>query len=96
MKLPLRTRKPLTGHVMLLRTRGRRSGLLREAPLGLLREDQLAVEDDLELSAGRVIDAIAKGWVKMKVGQTYPLRDAARAHADLEARKTTGSIVLLP
>ena len=51
---------------------------------------------DLELSAGRVIDAIAKGWVKMKVGHTYPLRDAAQAHADLEARKTTGSVVLIP
>src|SRR5262245_4369453 len=51
---------------------------------------------DLELSAGRVIDAIAKGWVKMKVGQTYPLKDATQAHLDLEARKTTGSTVLIP
>ena len=58
--------------------------------------DYTATRDELELSANRVIDAIAKGWVKMKVGQTYPLPDAARAHVDLEARKTTGSIVLLP
>ena len=51
---------------------------------------------DLELSAGRVIDAIAKGWVKMKVGHTYALKDAPQAHRDLEARKTTGSTVLIP
>jgi NADPH:quinone reductase-like Zn-dependent oxidoreductase len=34
--------------------------------------------------------------VKISVNQTYPLRDAARAHSDLESRKTTGSTVLLP
>lgn len=55
-----------------------------------------ATRAELELSAGRVIEAITKGWVKMKVGHTYPLREAARAHADLEARRTAGSIVLLP
>lgn len=55
-----------------------------------------ATRADLELSAGRVIDAITKGWVKMKVGQSYPLKDAAQAHRDLEARKTTGSTVLIP
>jgi NADPH2:quinone reductase len=32
----------------------------------------------------------------VQIGQTYPLKDAARAHADLEARRTTGSTVLLP
>jgi NADPH2:quinone reductase len=32
--------------------------------------------------------------VKILVNQTYPLREAARAHADLEARRTTGSTVL--
>ena len=51
---------------------------------------------DLELSAGRVIDAIAKGWIKIKVPHTYPLKEAAQAHRDLEARKTTGSVVLVP
>jgi NADPH2:quinone reductase len=55
-----------------------------------------ATRPDLELSAGRVIDAITKGWVKMKVGQSYPLKDATQAHRDLEARKTTGSTVLIP
>ena len=37
-----------------------------------------------------------KGIVKINVNHTYPLKDAAQAHRDLEGRKTTGSIVLLP
>ena len=55
-----------------------------------------ATRPELELSANRVIEAIAKGWVKMKVGHTYAVKDAQQAHRDLEGRKTTGSIVLLP
>ena len=55
-----------------------------------------ATRAELELSAGRVIDAITKGWIKIKVPHTYPLKDAAQAHRDLEARKTTGSVVLVP
>ena len=51
---------------------------------------------DLELSAGRVIEAVTKGWIKIKASHTYPLKDAAQAHRDLEARKTTGSVVLIP
>ena len=37
-----------------------------------------------------------EGIVKVKVNHVYALKDAARAHSDLEARKTTGSIVLVP
>ena len=55
-----------------------------------------ATRPELELSANRVIDAITKGWVKIKVPHTYALKDAAQAHRDLEARKTTGSVVLIP
>lgn len=55
-----------------------------------------ATRADLELSAGRVIEAVSNGWVKIKVPHTYPLKEAAQAHRDLEARKTTGSVVLLP
>ncbi|WP_191083143.1 quinone oxidoreductase family protein [Roseococcus microcysteis] len=53
------------------------------------REDLVAVANDL-------FDVVAKGAVKMNVNQRYPLKDAAQAHRDLEARKTTGSTVLLP
>ena len=37
---------------------------------------------------------VQSGAVKIEVHQTYPLKDAAKAHADLAARKTTGSTVL--
>lgn len=46
--------------------------------------------------AGDVLDAIADGSLTIRVGATYPLADAERAHRDLEGRATTGSIVLLP
>jgi NADPH2:quinone reductase len=48
-------------------------------------------------SAVRELFAVVKsGKVKIRVGQTYALRDAAEAHRDLEARRTTGSTVLIP
>jgi len=50
---------------------------------------------DLENSAAELFDAVLTGAVKIEVNQTYPLKDAAQAHRDLEARKTTGSTVLL-
>jgi NADPH2:quinone reductase len=51
---------------------------------------------DLVESASRLFSVVESGAVEIHIGQTYALRDAARAHADLEARKTTGSTVLLP
>jgi NADPH:quinone reductase len=55
-----------------------------------------ATRDDLVLSASRLFSAVKSGALKIRVGQTYALRDAARAHADLESRKTIGSTVLVP
>ena len=51
-----------------------------------------------ERAAGsaRLWEMITSGKVKVNVGQTYTLRDAAQAHRDLEARATTGSTVLVP
>ncbi|MFD3744241.1 quinone oxidoreductase family protein [Nocardia sp. NPDC058633] len=43
-----------------------------------------------------VFDWIAAGKLKLRIGATYPLAEAAQAQRDLAARKTTGSIVLLP
>lgn len=56
------------------------------------------VRDREELSwrAGAVLDAIAAGTLKLRVGGSYPLDRAEQAHRDLEARKTTGSVVLVP
>ena len=52
--------------------------------------------EDLLLSARSLFQAIRSGTVLPEVRQTYRLRDAATAHRDLEARRTTGSSVLLP
>ncbi len=48
----------------------------------------------LEENAADLFDVVGSGKVKIYVNQTYALKDAAQAHRDLEARKTTGSTVL--
>lgn len=50
----------------------------------------------LEEGAQRLFEVVARGDVKIHINQTYALKDLAQAHRDLEARKTTGSTVLLP
>ncbi len=55
-----------------------------------------ATHDELEATAKDLFDVVLSGKVKVEVSRTYALRDARQAHADLEARKTTGSVVLLP
>jgi NADPH2:quinone reductase len=55
-----------------------------------------AKREDLEASAAALFDVVARGIVKVSINQRYALKDAARAHADLEARKTTGTTVLVP
>jgi NADPH2:quinone reductase len=51
---------------------------------------------DLLANAADLFDMVGRGAVKVVVNHTYPLREAASAHRDLEARKTTGSVVLIP
>src|SRR5213080_1109611 len=53
------------------------------------REDLLAIAKDL-------FDVVGSGAVKIDVAGSYPLKDARKAHEDLESRKTTGSLILLP
>ena len=55
-----------------------------------------AVREDLVAGANELFEVIEDGTVSIEVNQTYSLADAAEAHRDLEARKTTGSTVLLP
>jgi NADPH2:quinone reductase len=55
-----------------------------------------ATPEDLATAARELFSVVKKGAVKIKVNQTYPLREAAQAHRDLQSRKTTGSTVLLP
>ncbi|XP_073002608.1 uncharacterized protein [Typha latifolia] len=55
-----------------------------------------ATRDELLESAEEVFANVASGVLRVRVNHTYPLSEAARAHADLEMRKTSGSIVLIP
>ncbi|HEX7811557.1 MAG TPA: quinone oxidoreductase [Burkholderiales bacterium] len=55
-----------------------------------------ALREDLERGAKELFDVVKSGKVRIEINQTYKLADAAQAHRDLEARKTTGSTVLLP
>jgi NADPH2:quinone reductase len=55
-----------------------------------------ATRADLEETAKSLFDVVASGKVKIEVTGTYKLADAAKAHSDLEGRKTTGSIILVP
>ena len=52
--------------------------------------------DDLVATAKDLFDVVASGKVKIEVNHRYPLKDAAEAQRDLEARKTTGSTILIP
>jgi NADPH2:quinone reductase len=50
----------------------------------------------LERAARELFAVVRRGVVKVRIGQSYPLPDVATAHRDLEARRTTGSTVLIP
>jgi NADPH2:quinone reductase len=52
--------------------------------------------DEFGWRAGELFDAVAGGAITIEVGGRYPLSEAARAHQDLQGRKTSGSLVLLP
>jgi NADPH2:quinone reductase len=55
----------------------------------------IATREDLERRSSDVFGMIAAGKLKLRIDHTYPLKDAARAHRDLEGRKTTGKLLLL-
>lgn len=54
-----------------------------------------AKREDLVMSADALFQMVLDGKIRINVNQTYPLREAAQAHRDLEARKTTGSTVFV-
>ena len=56
----------------------------------------IAHRQDLEEAAAELFKLVRTGIAKIEIGQHYPLRHAAKAHKDLEARKTTGSTILIP
>ncbi|MEX2495434.1 MAG: quinone oxidoreductase, partial [Woeseia sp.] len=58
--------------------------------------DFIDTRERLLAAAAELFELMAKGVLKIHIGQRYALKDAATAHRDLEGRKTTGSTVLLP
>lgn len=56
----------------------------------------IITRSELEERSGEVLNMISSGELKLQIHKTYPLADAAQAHRDLEGRKTTGKLLLLP
>lgn len=56
----------------------------------------IATREDLEWRATEVLEMIVSGKLKLRIHDKYPLADAARAHRDLEGRKTKGKLLLIP
>ncbi|KJR98522.1 MAG: quinone oxidoreductase [Desulfobulbaceae bacterium BRH_c16a] len=89
-------------------TFGQSSGPLDPIDIGLLAQKgslfltrpslmhYTAKRDDLLAHAHDLFEVVASGAVKIKIMQEYALRDAAKAHRDLEERKTQGSSILVP
>jgi len=87
---------------------GNASGAVAPVNIGILAQkgslfltrpslvNYIATRTDLEETAKSLFDVVASGKVKIEVTGTYKLADATKAHRDLEGRKTTGSIILVP
>jgi len=58
--------------------------------------DHVHTPELLRARSAQLFDWIAEGKLKVRIGNEYPLADAARAHADMESRKTTGKLLLVP
>ena len=56
----------------------------------------IATRDELMARSGAVFGMIAAGQLKLRIAHTYPLAEAQQAHRDLEGRKTTGKLLLIP
>ncbi|WP_158889983.1 quinone oxidoreductase family protein [Amycolatopsis anabasis] len=58
--------------------------------------DYVQTREELEWRIGELFAAVADGSLQVRIGATYPLADARQAHEDLQARKTTGKVLLIP
>jgi len=56
----------------------------------------IASREELESHAAALFEVVRSGKVKIEISKQYPLAEAAQAHRDLESRRTTGSLVLIP
>jgi len=59
-------------------------------------KDYVITREEYVWRLTEVLNMVAAGELKIHIGQTYKLADAAQAHRDLEARKTTGKSILIP
>jgi NADPH:quinone reductase len=87
---------------------GNASGPVQPFPLSLLTQkgslyvtrptlaNYTASREDLEATAKELFDVVQSGQVKIAINHTYKLQNVQQIHADLEARRTTGSIIMLP
>lgn len=92
----------------LLASFGNASGAVPPVDIGILNQKgslfltrpslaaYTASDEDLAMTAADLFEVMVKGVVKADIGQEYALQDVAQAHTDLEARKTTGSTILVP
>lgn len=92
----------------LLASFGSASGPVKNFDTGILAEKgslyltrpslmtYVASDTALKANTADLFEVVATGAVKIEVNQTYALADAVKAHQDLEARKTTGSTILIP
>ena len=76
---------------------------VREADQSAVAPDSLttlahftATRTELLARSGAVFGMIAAGKLKLRIAHTYPLAEAQQAHRDLEGRKTTGKLLLIP
>jgi NADPH2:quinone reductase len=56
----------------------------------------IATREELMARSGAVLGMVASGKLKLRIAHTYPLAEAERAHRELEGRKTTGKLLLIP
>ena len=104
-RTPSTSRSTASRRLGLMALFGQSSGAVPPVDLGILAgkgslfltrptlNTYTATREDLLTASGELFDVVQKGAVKIAINQTYPLRDAAQAHRDLQARKTTGSTV---
>jgi NADPH2:quinone reductase len=59
-------------------------------------KDYTATREELEQRANEVLQMIVRGELKLRIHKRYPLAEAQQAHRDLEGRKTTGKLLLIP
>ena len=59
-------------------------------------KDYTATREELEQRANEVLQMIVRGELKLRIHKMYPLAEAQQAHRDLEGRKTTGKLLLIP